>query len=61
MVLTVSDNPKIGTKHTVSMRNIVRGEQDAALFQIPADYAVTESLEEPRESNGNVVTPRAQP
>lgn len=61
VVLTVTDNPKIGMKHAVAMRNIVLGEQDAALFEIPADYAVTESVEEPRESNGGVLTPRVQP
>jgi hypothetical protein len=36
-----------GLKFTAAMQNIVRGEPDAALFEIPPGYAVTESVETP--------------
>lgn len=47
IVLTVTENTKTGMKSTVAMKNIERTEPDPALFQIPQDYAVTESVAGP--------------
>jgi len=47
VLLTVSGNAKSDVKNTIAMQNIQRSEPDAALFQIPADYAITESVPEP--------------
>ncbi|HYA89296.1 MAG TPA: hypothetical protein VEF54_00580 [archaeon] len=44
IVLKTAENIKTGTKTSLAMRKIVRAEPDPALFQIPADYAVTESV-----------------
>jgi hypothetical protein len=46
IVLTVNENTKTGFKRTIAMKNIERTEPDAALFQIPQDYAITESVAE---------------
>lgn len=48
VVLRVTDNKRDGSKTTLAMRNIERREPDPALFQIPADYAVTESVAKAR-------------
>jgi hypothetical protein len=47
VVLIVNENTKSGTKTTEAMQHIERNEPDAALFQIPAGYAVTESVAPP--------------
>ena len=60
VVLRVTET-RTGMKLTAAMQNIVRGEPDPALFQIPAGYAVTESIADPRESHETVITPRVQP
>jgi hypothetical protein len=61
MVLTVSSNTKTGTKTTLAMRHIDRTEPDPALFQIPADYAITESVAEPREHRNSLPMQNQQP
>jgi hypothetical protein len=50
VVLTVTENAKTGEKTTFAMQNIARTEPDASLFQIPPDYAITESVDEPHSS-----------
>jgi hypothetical protein len=57
IVLTVFEDTKTGVKTSIAMRNIERTEPDPTLFQIPPDYAVTESIEEPHELHN----PHAQP
>jgi hypothetical protein len=57
VVLRVTET-RSGMKVTAAMHNIVRGELDPALFEIPSGYAVTESIAAPRES---VIVPRVQP
>jgi hypothetical protein len=52
VVLTVSSNPKTGAKTSVAMQKIGRTEPDPALFQIPPDYAVTESVAPPLGRRG---------
>jgi hypothetical protein len=49
LVLTITGNTKTGVKSTLAMQKIERTEPDPALFQIPSDYAVTESVAEPRD------------
>jgi hypothetical protein len=44
VVLRVTENTRNGLKSTIAMRKIERTEPDPALFQIPPDYAVTESV-----------------
>jgi hypothetical protein len=51
IVLTVSQNTKTGAKSTGAMQKIERTEPDPSLFQIPPDYAITESVAEPREGH----------
>ena len=41
-LLTATDDGQAG-RSTMKLVNIVRSEPNAALFQIPADYAVTEN------------------
>jgi len=41
-VMTVNDDPRIG-KMTVEVTELQRGEPDTGLFQVPADYKVTET------------------
>jgi hypothetical protein len=60
VVLRVTET-RSGMKVTAAMQNIVRGEPDPALFQIPPGYAVTESIADPRESHESVIMPRVQP
>lgn len=57
VVLTVSQSAHSEVKLVRGMRNIERSEPDPTLFQIPADYAVTESVAEPRPRH----TPAAPP
>jgi hypothetical protein len=61
IVLTVAGNTKTGVKSTVAMRNIERSEPDPALFQIPSDYAVTESVAQPRERGDTNAAPNEPP
>ena len=61
IVLTVYGNTKTGVKSTMAMRNIERSEPDPALFQIPPDCAITESVAEPRERQKPNALPNAQP
>ncbi len=49
LVLVITENAKSGSKTIVAMQKIDRTEPDASLFQIPADYAVTESVAEAHE------------
>jgi hypothetical protein len=60
VVLTVTENTKTGAKSSVAMRNIERTEPDPALFRIPPDYAVSESVAENPRHNPNVA-PSNQP
>jgi len=46
-ILRVSWNTRGGLKTTIAMRNIERTEPDPALFEIPPDYSVTESVTPP--------------
>lgn len=46
LVLVITENAKSGSTSTVAMQKIERTEPDPSLFQIPADYAVTESVAE---------------
>jgi hypothetical protein len=48
VVLSVAVDPNTGAKYTLAMQNIVRSEPDPSLFQIPPDYAVTDSVAPPR-------------
>jgi hypothetical protein len=61
IVLVVTENTKTGVKSSTAMRNIERTEPDPALFQIPADYAVSESVAEPHERHNPHVAPSEQP
>jgi hypothetical protein len=61
LVLTIAGNTKTGVKTTIAMRNIDRTEPDPALFQIPPDYTVTESVAEPRQRRDTNVAPNEQP
>jgi hypothetical protein len=54
IVLTTTENSKSGSKSTVVMQNIERTEPDPSLFQIPPDYAVTESVAEPHSPHATV-------
>jgi hypothetical protein len=51
VVLTVTGNSKTGMQSSVAMQKVERSEPDPSLFQIPADYAVTESVAEPHEGH----------
>ena len=42
VVKSVNSDPRFG-ETTYQLTNILRGAQDPALFQVPADYAVTEN------------------
>jgi hypothetical protein len=44
VVLRTTESTKTGFKTAIAMRKIERTEPDPALFQIPAGYAVTESV-----------------
>ncbi|HXZ12733.1 MAG TPA: hypothetical protein VEG64_10095 [Candidatus Sulfotelmatobacter sp.] len=57
VVLRTTENTRTGAKTTTAMQKIERSEPDPALFQIPADYAVTESVAPARENQ----IPNAQP
>jgi hypothetical protein len=61
VVLIVTENTKTGVKSSTAMRNIERTEPDPALFQIPPDYAVSESVAEPHERHNPHVAPSEQP
>jgi hypothetical protein len=61
VVLTVSENVKSGTKFTVAMQKIERSEPDPSLFQIPPDYAVTESVPQPLGRRASSVPSSSQP
>ncbi len=61
LVLIITGNNKTGVKSTLAMQKIERTEPDPALFQIPPDYAVTESVAEPREQRKTTAAPIAQP
>ena len=61
LVLRITGNTKSGMKSAIAMQKIERTEADAALFQIPPDYAVTESVAEPREGRKTNAAPNEQP
>jgi hypothetical protein len=61
VVLSVMNHPKTGVKSSIAMQHIDRNEPDQALFQIPPDYAVTESVAEPRPRHTPALAPAAQP
>jgi hypothetical protein len=61
VVLTVTTNSKAGTKFTVEMQKIERIEPDPSLFQIPPDYAVTESVAPPLGRRSSSVSASRQP
>jgi hypothetical protein len=61
LVLRITGNTKSGMKSAIAMQKIERTEPDAALFQIPPDYAVTESVAEPRERRKTNAAPNEQP
>ena len=61
IVLRVSGNTKTDRKTTITMRDIERTEPDPALFQIPPDYAITESVAEPHERRNPNAAPIEQP
>jgi hypothetical protein len=61
LVLTINANSKTGRKSTIAMQKIERTEPDPALFQIPPDYAVTESVAEPRKRVTTNPAPIEQP
>lgn len=44
VVLTRRSDPRTG-EHTYRLTNIVRGEPDPSLFQVPADYTVERNRE----------------
>ncbi|MGH9747305.1 MAG: hypothetical protein ACRD59_14505 [Candidatus Acidiferrales bacterium] len=60
VVLTTTDNPKSGAQSTVAMQKIERSEPDPSLFQIPPNYAVSESVAEPQPRANPSVPLRAQ-
>jgi hypothetical protein len=57
VVLTVSGNSKRGVQSSSAMQNIERSEPDPSLFQIPPDYAITESVAEPHEGHNRNAAP----
>jgi hypothetical protein len=61
VVLTVTANSKAGTKFTVAMQKIERIEPDPSLFQIPPDYAITESVAPPLGRRSSSVPASGQP
>ncbi len=61
VVLRVNENTKSGSKSTVAMQNIERTEPDPALFQVPQDYTITESIAEPRGFQKQAAEPSGQP
>jgi hypothetical protein len=61
IVLTVYADSKTGVRTSVAMRNIERSEPDPTLFQIPPDYAVTESVEEAHGPHHSFVQPGSEP
>jgi hypothetical protein len=50
VVLRTTQSTKSELKTTIAMKNIERSEPDPAIFQIPPDYAVTESVPQSRAS-----------
>ena len=61
LVLRITANTKTGVKSTLAMQKIERTDPDPALFQIPPDYAVTESVAEPRDRRTPTPAPNEQP
>lgn len=61
LVLRITGNTKSGVKSTIAMQKIERTEPDPALFQIPSDYAITESVAEPRDHRTPNPAPNEQP
>jgi hypothetical protein len=61
LVLRITSNTKSGVKSTIAMQKIERTEPDPALFQIPSDYAITESVAEPRDHRTPNPAPNEQP
>jgi hypothetical protein len=61
VILRVTENTKTGAKSSVAMQNIERTDPDPSLFQIPPDYAVTESVAEPHIRNAAPPPPSNQP
>jgi hypothetical protein len=61
VMLTASEHTKTESKTTIAMQKLVRNEPDPALFQIPAGYAVTESVPEAREHIDTKAAPSNQP
>jgi len=61
LVLTISQNGRIGRKSTVAMRNIERTEPDPQLFQIPPNYTITETTEGLSVHTNTNMTQSSQP
>ncbi len=49
MILRIQQTGQIGQKRETKLANIVLGEPDATLFQIPPDYRVVEAVHEQRD------------
>jgi hypothetical protein len=60
LVLRITGNTKSGTKTTLAIQKIERTEPDPALFQIPPDYTITESVAEPHEHRNLSAAPNEQ-
>ena len=61
LVLRITANTKTGVKSTLAMQKIEHTEPDPALFQIPPDYAIAESVAEPRDRRTSNPAPNQQP
>ena len=48
LVLQTTTNSRSETTSSTALKNLERREPDAALFQIPADYTVSETVPEPK-------------
>ena len=47
LIVQVMNSPNPGYRREITLMNIERHEPDAALFEIPPDYTVLESVPEP--------------
>ncbi|MGA8224729.1 MAG: hypothetical protein WB780_24005 [Candidatus Acidiferrales bacterium] len=61
VMMTVNENTKAQTKTTIAVKKLERNEPDPALFQIPAGYAITESVPETRKQINTKAAPSNQP
>lgn len=60
VVLTKRSDPRMG-EHTYRLTNIVRGEPDPSLFQVPGDYTVQAAPEPRVQIERRVLPPPPQP